>query len=258
MHETSVAQRMVDTAIEVADQNGGGRVVGMRLLLGEMTCVEPDTLSFAFGVVSRGTRVEGCRWKSCACPPACAAAHAAPSAAATFWNHASAACLAARCWLAVSCGLTPSTSTRRRPCPQENNHEQRDRSGPRRFAGQHPERRDQPAALRPRGRVRGESHVRAGRRQDHSAGTHRRGAGQARAHGGHHRRHRDHARRGSHRPPRGARVADQHRRRLPHRSASDRARRRRSARLENWICSSSRTWAIWCARPSSIWASTTR
>ena len=60
MHETSIAQRMVDTAIEVADQNGGGRVVGMRLLLGEMTCVEPETLSFAFGVVSRGTRVEGC------------------------------------------------------------------------------------------------------------------------------------------------------------------------------------------------------
>ena len=32
----------------------------MRLLLGEMTCVEPETLSFAFAVVSRGTRVEGC------------------------------------------------------------------------------------------------------------------------------------------------------------------------------------------------------
>jgi hydrogenase nickel incorporation protein HypA/HybF len=61
MHETSVAQRMVDTAIEVADQHGGGQVVGMRLLLGEMTCVEPETLSFAFGVVSRGTRVEKCQ-----------------------------------------------------------------------------------------------------------------------------------------------------------------------------------------------------
>ena len=60
MHETSIAQRMVETAIEVADQNGGGRVVGMHLLLGEMTCVEPETLSFAFEVASRGTRVEGC------------------------------------------------------------------------------------------------------------------------------------------------------------------------------------------------------
>jgi hydrogenase nickel incorporation protein HypA/HybF len=61
MHETSVAQRMVDAAIEVADQNGGGQVVGMRLLLGEMTCVDAETLSFAFGVVSRGTRVEKCQ-----------------------------------------------------------------------------------------------------------------------------------------------------------------------------------------------------
>ena len=61
MHETSVAQRMVDTAIEVADQNGGARVVAMRLLLGEMTCVDAETLSFAFGVVSRGTRAEKCQ-----------------------------------------------------------------------------------------------------------------------------------------------------------------------------------------------------
>jgi len=60
MHETSVAQHMVDMALEVADKNGGGRVVGMRLLLGEMTCVDAETLSFAFDVVSRGTRVEGC------------------------------------------------------------------------------------------------------------------------------------------------------------------------------------------------------
>ena len=61
MHETSVAQRMVDMAIEVADKNGGGRVVGMRLLLGEMAGVEQETLSFAFGVVCRGTRAEGCK-----------------------------------------------------------------------------------------------------------------------------------------------------------------------------------------------------
>jgi len=60
MHETSVAQRMVDMAMEVADQNGGGRIVGMRLLLGELTCVDAETLSFAFGVISRGTRVDGC------------------------------------------------------------------------------------------------------------------------------------------------------------------------------------------------------
>ena len=51
---------MVDRALDVADKNGGGRVVGMRLLLGDMTSIEAETLSFAFDVVSRGTRVEGC------------------------------------------------------------------------------------------------------------------------------------------------------------------------------------------------------
>jgi hydrogenase nickel incorporation protein HypA/HybF len=51
---------MVDMAIEVADKNGGGRIVAMRLLLGEMTCVDSETLSFAFDVVSRGTLAEGC------------------------------------------------------------------------------------------------------------------------------------------------------------------------------------------------------
>jgi hydrogenase nickel incorporation protein HypA/HybF len=51
---------MVDMALEVADKNGGGRVVGMRLLLGDMTSLEAETLRFAFDVVSRGTGVEGC------------------------------------------------------------------------------------------------------------------------------------------------------------------------------------------------------
>jgi hydrogenase nickel incorporation protein HypA/HybF len=52
---------MVDMAVEVAGKNGGGRVVGMRLLLGEMAGVEQETLSFAFGVVCRGSMAEGCK-----------------------------------------------------------------------------------------------------------------------------------------------------------------------------------------------------
>jgi hydrogenase nickel incorporation protein HypA/HybF len=51
---------MVDMALDVAEKNGGGRVVGMRLLLGDMTSIEAETLTFAFDVVSRGTRAEGC------------------------------------------------------------------------------------------------------------------------------------------------------------------------------------------------------
>jgi hydrogenase nickel incorporation protein HypA/HybF len=51
---------MVDMALEVADKNGGGRDVGMRLLLGGVNCVDSETLRFAFDVVSRGTRAQGC------------------------------------------------------------------------------------------------------------------------------------------------------------------------------------------------------
>ena len=61
MHEVAVAQRMVEIALSAADENGGGRIVAARLLLGKLTCVDPETLDFAFGVVTRGTLAEGCR-----------------------------------------------------------------------------------------------------------------------------------------------------------------------------------------------------
>ena len=61
MHEVAVAQRMVEIALRAADENGGGRVVAARLLLGKLTCVDPETLDFAFGVATRGTLAQGCR-----------------------------------------------------------------------------------------------------------------------------------------------------------------------------------------------------
>jgi hydrogenase nickel incorporation protein HypA/HybF len=61
MHEVSVAQRMLGIALSAAKQNGGGKVVAAKLLLGELTCVEPETLRFAFEIAARGTPAEGCR-----------------------------------------------------------------------------------------------------------------------------------------------------------------------------------------------------
>jgi hydrogenase nickel incorporation protein HypA/HybF len=60
VHEISVAQRMVDIALAVAREHGGGRISGMRLLIGALTCVDSETLEFAFGIVTRGTPAEGC------------------------------------------------------------------------------------------------------------------------------------------------------------------------------------------------------
>lgn len=61
MHEVAVAQRMLDIVLQTAQENGGGKIIGMRLILGSLTCVEPETLSFAFNIAARGTAAEDCR-----------------------------------------------------------------------------------------------------------------------------------------------------------------------------------------------------
>jgi hydrogenase nickel incorporation protein HypA/HybF len=61
MHETSIAQRMVEVALDAAEKNGGGRVLALRLQLGELSGVEFDTLVFAFDVATRGPAAEKCR-----------------------------------------------------------------------------------------------------------------------------------------------------------------------------------------------------
>ncbi len=61
MHETAVAQRMVEVALATAAEHGGGHVVGMRLLLGELTCLDAETLTFAFEIAARGTAARACK-----------------------------------------------------------------------------------------------------------------------------------------------------------------------------------------------------
>lgn len=58
MHELSVAQAIVDTAVRHA---GGRRVTLVSLRLGSMRQVVPESLEFYFGVVSRDTPCEGAR-----------------------------------------------------------------------------------------------------------------------------------------------------------------------------------------------------
>lgn len=68
MHEVSVAERMLEIVLEAAEGNGGGRVRSARLLLGALSCVEPETLRFAFDIACRGTLAEGCRLEVIAVP----------------------------------------------------------------------------------------------------------------------------------------------------------------------------------------------
>ena len=61
MHELSLAQNMVTTVERLAVEHHATRVKTLHLKLGEFTHVDPETLTFAFEVACRGTRLEGCQ-----------------------------------------------------------------------------------------------------------------------------------------------------------------------------------------------------
>ena len=56
MHEFSIAAAIVDTAVRHAE---GRRVTAVQVNLGHLRQVVPDSLEFAFGIVSRETVCEG-------------------------------------------------------------------------------------------------------------------------------------------------------------------------------------------------------
>ena len=60
MHETALAQELVEIAERIARENGVRRLCSLTLELGELTCVDPETLAFAFDVACRGSVAEGC------------------------------------------------------------------------------------------------------------------------------------------------------------------------------------------------------
>jgi hydrogenase nickel incorporation protein HypA/HybF len=60
MHELSLAQRMVEVMVSTAAENGGGKVTGARVIIGELTGVDPETLRFAFDVARRDTLAADC------------------------------------------------------------------------------------------------------------------------------------------------------------------------------------------------------
>ncbi len=58
MHELSIAESLVEQAVTAARQAGGGRIVRLRVIVGELSGVDPEALAFAFPVAARGTEAE--------------------------------------------------------------------------------------------------------------------------------------------------------------------------------------------------------
>ncbi len=70
MHEVGIAQQILRVIESAAREHGQGRVESARLRIGELSGVEAETLKFALGICSRGTRAEGMAVEI-VCVPAC-------------------------------------------------------------------------------------------------------------------------------------------------------------------------------------------
>jgi hydrogenase nickel incorporation protein HypA/HybF len=74
MHELGIAQNIIRLVEEAVRQHGAGRVMRVRLKIGDWSGVEPDSLSFCYEASVPGTRLAGSRLEidrvplRCRCP----------------------------------------------------------------------------------------------------------------------------------------------------------------------------------------------
>ncbi|HEY3328954.1 MAG TPA: hydrogenase maturation nickel metallochaperone HypA [Capsulimonadaceae bacterium] len=55
MHEVGLVQQALDIAFDYARRSGAETISLVRLSIGELSGVEPDAISFSFGVLTEGT-----------------------------------------------------------------------------------------------------------------------------------------------------------------------------------------------------------
>jgi hydrogenase nickel incorporation protein HypA/HybF len=60
MHELSIASAIVEHVIEFAEScNPPRKILSVRVLVGELTCIEPEQLRFCYDAISKETSLEG-------------------------------------------------------------------------------------------------------------------------------------------------------------------------------------------------------
>jgi len=63
MHELGVATQIAELVTRVMEENSAKRAGEIYVEVGTLSCVDPDSLSFCFEAIAKGTRLEGARLK---------------------------------------------------------------------------------------------------------------------------------------------------------------------------------------------------
>ena len=58
MHELSIASAIVEHVLEFAESDPRKKILGVRLLIGELSCIEPEQLSFCYAAITKETAIE--------------------------------------------------------------------------------------------------------------------------------------------------------------------------------------------------------
>lgn len=59
MHEMAIAQGILDIVLKTAAEHKATKVTGIKLLIGQMTQIEPESLTFGFTALAIGSIADG-------------------------------------------------------------------------------------------------------------------------------------------------------------------------------------------------------
>ena len=59
MHEFGITSRIVETVTRVAEEHGATRVLGVDLLIGQLTFLSPHQVRLCYEILTKGTPLEG-------------------------------------------------------------------------------------------------------------------------------------------------------------------------------------------------------
>lgn len=85
MHELSIAATVMEDVLGFVESRGVGKVVRVRLAIGELTCVQPEQLKFCYESVTRETPLANSELEIEAIPARVTCAHCGYEGAPKYW-----------------------------------------------------------------------------------------------------------------------------------------------------------------------------